>query len=306
MPPAEEVLSDSFVVQPTPLGLACPPLQIGDTPEETARIWQQLPGLYWLLTAPDVRPAARTLAVHPTRRGSRGSQLPIILLQFVGAGKVVFHATDETYRWSRFPGDPKYYARYWLQTIRYLSRSKLSSGQQPAEITTDRQEYRRGETVRLRVRFSEERQAPPEDDGIAVIVEHSGGRKHQVTLRRDTTRRDTFEGTVSDLADGQYRIWLAASSKQATPRYFTIAAPLGERARIAMDSTDLREAAKTSQGRFYTLRDADRLPQELPRGRRVTIDSLPPRPIWNSPLVAGAFVLLITVEWLMRKRAGMV
>ena len=306
VPSAEEVLGDPFVVQPTPLGLSCPPLQIGDTPEETANVWRQLPGLYWLLAAPDVRPAARILAVHPARRGSRGAPLPVILLQFVGAGKVVFHATDETYRWSRLPGDPKYYARYWLQTLRYLSRAKLASGGQPAEITTDRQEYRRGETVRLRVRFLDERQAPPEDDAVVLIVEHHGGRKHQVVLRRDPTRQETFTGAVSDLPEGQYRAWLAGAAQQASPRHFTIAAPLGERARIAMDSADLREAARISRGRFYSLREADRLPQDLPPGRRVTIDSLPPRPIWNSPLVVGTFVLLITLEWLLRKRSGMV
>jgi hypothetical protein len=305
-------LKDSFIVQPTPGGLASPQMQIGTTPADTLRVWRQLPGLYWLLSAPDVRPAARVLAVDPSRTSPRGEQLPVVLMQFVGAGKVIFHATDETYLWSRFLGDDQYYARYWLQTLRYLSRSKLTSGQQPAEITTDRQEYRRGDAVRLRVRFLDERRAPPEDDGVSVIVQRSGGRKHQVTLRRDTTRRGTFDGTISDLPDGQYRVWLATAGDQATPRYFTIAAPPGEQARIVMDSTDLRRAAKTSQGKFYTLRGssvshpAHRLPADLPRGRRVTIESLPPTPIWNSPLIAGAFVLLITVEWLMRKRAGMI
>ena len=72
-----------------------------------------------------------------------------------------------------------------------------------------------------------------------------------------------------------------------------------------MDSADLRRAAKASQGRFYAFRDASRILEDLPHGRRVSIESLPPQPLWNSSLLAAAFVILITTEWLLRKRCGM-
>ena len=39
------------------------------------------------------------------------------------------------------------FARYWVQTIRFLARGKLTSGR-GAQLTTDRREYRRGEAVR--------------------------------------------------------------------------------------------------------------------------------------------------------------
>jgi hypothetical protein len=67
----------------------------------------------------------------------------------------------------------------------------------------------------------------------------------------------------------------------------------------------MEQAAKLSGGRFYNWFDADRLVRDLPRGQRVRIESLPPRPIWNSPLVAGLFIGMLAVEWLLRKRVGM-
>jgi uncharacterized membrane protein len=300
-----EILTEPFVVRPTPLGLTTPFMQLGETAAETESTWQRLTGLTWLLAAPDVRPAARVLAVHPTRTGPQGEPLPVILLQFVGAGKVMLHATDETYRWSRFPGSQQSYSRYWLQTLRYLSRSQLGSSGESLEISTDRQQYQRGEVVRVRVRFADERQAPAEDDGVTVVIQQSGGRQHQITLRRDPIRRQLFEGAISDLPDGQYRLWPATPGSQATAASFSIAAPPGEQARLAMDSADLRRAAKASQGRFYTFRDASRILEDLPRGRRVSIESLPPQPLWNSSLLAAVFVILITTEWLLRKRCGM-
>ena len=85
---------------------------------------------------------------------------------------------------------------------------------------------------------------------------------------------------------------------------FTVVPPPGELARLAMDAGDLRAAAKTSQGRFFDARSAHRLLDALPAGRQVRIDSLPAVPVWNSPLLAGLFVALLTCEWLIRRRLG--
>ena len=82
-------------------------------------------------------------------------------------------------------------------------------------------------------------------------------------------------------------------------------APPGELARTQMDAAELREAAKVSGGKFYTFATADKVLPDLPRGRRERIESLPPQPIWNAPIFAALFVILITAEWLIRKRVGL-
>jgi hypothetical protein len=43
----------------------------------------------------------------------------------------------------------------------------------------------------------------------------------------------------------------------------------------------------------------------LPPGRPVRIQTLPPRPIWNHPLVGLLLVGLLTAEWLLRRRSGL-
>ena len=307
VPPADTVLDVPIRVQPTKLISASPPLQLESTLADSLRAWRELPPVYWMLDAPDLRPGARVLAVDPARTSVSGENLPAIAIQFVGAGKVVFHATDESYRWSRHPAGEGYYTRYWTQMIRYLSRSKLLEGARGAELTSDRVEYPRGETVRLRVRFFDDRLAPEADDGVRVILEREGGTRRQIALRRDAANRGIFEGLVSNLAEGDYRAWVAAPTLPGNPpsQRFVVVAPPGEFARLQMDAADLQLAAKTSQGRFYTFETTSELTEHLPRGRQVRIDSLPPKPIWNSPLWAALFLVLITAEWLLRKRAGL-
>jgi hypothetical protein len=306
IPDPDAPLTESFRPRLTPLGLASPTMQLADTPAANQRLWQeQLPALRWFATLSDLRPGVRVLAEHPSKVGDDGRPLPIICLQFNGAGKVLFHATDETHRW-RFRVGDQYFARYWIQTIRYLCRSKLLGAGRSAELSTDHDEYRRGEPVRLRVRFLDDRLAPQADDGVMVVVQREGERR-SVTLRRNAADRGIFEGTAGGLADGKYRAWIAAPTLEGQPpaKEFSITAPPGELARTRMDAADLAQAAKVSGGKFYRFHQADRLLGDLPRGRQVRIESLPPRPIWNTPLLAGLFIALIAAEWLLRKRVGL-
>lgn len=306
LPNPADPLTAGFRISPTAVGLTSPQMQLGRTMNETIEIWSKLAPLYWLLEAPDLKPGVRVLAEHPTRTGPEGAKLPAILMHYVGAGKVVFHATDETWRWRRRVGD-LYFARYWVQTIRYLSRSALLDKDRHAELVSDREQYRRGDPVRLRVRFFDDRLAPAEDDGVIVMLEQQGGKRRRLTLRRDEARRGVFEGLATDLPEGQFRAWVAAPTLEGQPpsQRFSVTAPLGERARLEMDAADLKFAAEQTRGKFYTLASANQLLNDLPRGRQVRIESLPPQPIWNSWKLAALFVGLIVTEWLLRKKAGM-
>ena len=301
-----QTLYEGFAVAPSELGLTSPAMQLGDTPSETAEIWAHLPPLYWLMEVAEPKPGARVLAVASDRFASDGRALPVVLMQYVGAGKVLFHATDETWRWRWRVGDA-YFARYWVQMIRYLSRSILSGVDRSAVLSSDRREYRYGESARLRLRFDDARLAPAEDDGAIVVVEHEGHQTRRIQLHRDTVARGVFEGVLSKPSVGDYHAWVAVPPIEGkTPAVdFSVAAPPGELQRVAMDAAGLRRTAKSTGGSFYTFQDGDRLLGDLPKGRHVPIESLPPIPLWNAwPMVLLVLVLL-TTEWLLRKREGM-
>ncbi|MEN6459617.1 MAG: VWA domain-containing protein [Thermoguttaceae bacterium] len=299
-------LTQPFVVRPTELGLASPAMQLGDTLAESERIWRGLAPLYWLMELPELRPGVRVLAEHPTRLGRDGKRSPVICLQYVGAGKVLFHATDETWRWRYQVGDA-YFARYWVQTIRRLCRSRPGEAGGSAVLSADRREYAVGEPVRLRLRFADERLAPAEDNGATVVVERSGQQSQRVVLRR-TAVRGTFEGQVDGLSAGGYHAWLERPSLAGQPvaADFAVVTPPGEFAQTRMDAVEMRLAAEQTGGQFYTCETADRLPQDLPPGWPTPVESLPPRPLWNGWPVVALFLGLLVVEWVLRNRGGMV
>lgn len=306
LPDKGQPIRDGFKIQPTDLGMSSPQMQLGDSPAETLRLWQNLPDMYWLLETPAIKPAARVLAEHPTRLSADGRKLPIFSMQYFGAGKVLFHATDDTWRW-RFRLGDVLFARYWVQTVRYLSRSKLLGKDRSAELAADRREYRRGEAVRLRARFIDERLAPVEDDGVTVVLERVGHKNQSIKLRRNATSRGVFEGVLSGSLDGQYHAWIASPTLEgkAPAADFLVTAPPGEFERVQMDAAELTRAAQETRGRFYRLIDAGRVLDDLPPGRQVPIESLPPIVLWNQWWLLLAFLLLLVSEWIMRKRKGM-
>lgn len=306
LPQDEQIVSDGFSLVPTDMGLASPHMQLGDSTAETTNIWQNLPPLYWMLEAPQVKSAARVLATHPTRLASDGRRLPLFSLQYVGAGKVLFHATDETWRWRYRVGDV-FFARYWVQTIRYLARSKLLGGERGAELTVDRREYRRGEPVRVRARFIDERVAPAAEDGVTVVLEQPGQKSRRLTLRRNATDRGIFEGVFTGAAEGNYHVWMAQPTLEGRPPStdFLVTAPPGEFERVEMDAAELARAADESRGNFYKITSVHKLLDDLPQGRQVPVETLPPEVLWNRWWVLTLFLGLLATEWVLRKRQGL-
>ena len=137
----------SFRPELTVEGLPAPSSGSANPRRRAPRSGRSLPELYWYFEAPRKKPGALVLAEHQTVTGSEG-KLALDLYQFAGAGKTMFHAFDDTWRW-RFRSGDRYFGRFWVQVIRFLARSKLV-GQRQAEIQTDRRRYQRGQPIQLR------------------------------------------------------------------------------------------------------------------------------------------------------------
>lgn len=305
---AERTLPDAitrgFVVQPTEVGVQSSVMQLGESPVESERIWRELSPLVWLAECNRVKPAALVFAEHPTLVGAAGRKLPIICFQYVGPGRVLFHATDSTWRWRLRAGDT-YFARYWMQAIRLLARGKLLGGQ-GVQLTADRREYRFGEPVHLRARFFD-LQLLPRGGNVIVLADAPGQVRRQVVLHRNAAAEGVFDGSLSDLPPGRYEAVLRDVPATGAPpaTRFTVTSPPNEFAQTVMDRAGLSAAAAVSGGKFYMLQEAGRLLSDLPTGTRVARESLPPVPLWNRWWILAIFLGCIIAEWVLRKRNGM-
>jgi hypothetical protein len=310
----------------TPVGRLHPIFRFNPDEKANEDVWRHLREMYWWAEGYRVKPAAEVLAVHPkvkARADERGSRpedgLPLVCQQFVGSGRCMFFGFGETWRW-RYREDELHFNQFWIQTVRYLARSRLGR----VELHLDRQTpYRRGEPIKVTVRFPDDAAPPGPETEVKVVVERRPPRKgaapredagkagpplevRTVQLARVEGSRSTYEGLLTQTPEGEYQFWLSAPPVPTGPKpraECRVLAPPGEMELLRMNLPDLERAAEESHGRFYTLAEADRLLGELPPGTRVSLNaSGPPWLLWNHTLLFAVVLLLLTLEWVLRKR----
>ncbi len=299
----------------SPFGMSHPLFRFAADEADNARIWAGLQPLLWVAGGYVRKPTAEVLAFHPKKpaEGNSAELHPIVLQQFVGSGRVLFFAFDETWRWRFRTGEPRF-DQFWTQAIRVLARSRVTR----IELRTDKQTaYRRGEPIRLTVRFPDDAPAPAADSPVKVQVDRSPPRNpdgspgsgplesQTVQLAKVEGTRATYQTLLTRTPEGEYKFamtepLLPGIRPRAEAR---VLPPPGELDRLEMNRADLLRAATESRGRFYTLADADKLIDDLPEAARIPLNQpVAPIPLWNHAGTFGIVVLLLATEWWLRRR----
>ena len=112
-------------------GRSSPIFRFGDDEVTSARIWASPPRAALVPRGPPQEEAARP---RP-RRAPDAGRAPTAPCRSCStsssaSGKTMFNAVDDTWRWRFGASATSYFGRFWVQTIRFLARSKLI-GQPP-------------------------------------------------------------------------------------------------------------------------------------------------------------------------------
>jgi hypothetical protein len=311
-PPAPaDTLKEGYRPRLTPAGQAHPLFRFSTEEAENADIWNRLPPLYWYARGYRRKLSAEVLAVHPDRPAEGSSKEeghPLVLQQFVGAGRVLFVGFDDTWRWRLRESEARF-NQFWLQAVQALARGRIGR----TEVRTDRKTYRRDEPMRVTVRFPDD--APPPAGPVTVTIERTrprppGGQPAEaesqtVQLAPREGARATFEALITRTPEGDYAFTLAtpAGAGHRPRAEARVLPPPGELDRIQLNETEMQRAARESRGAYYPLDRADKVPEELAAGPRVALDQpCEPLSIWNSPALFALVLGLLTAEWTMRKK----
>ena len=304
--PDEAPVFDGYRPRLSPYGMSHPLFRFSADESENARVWAGLKPLLWAAGGFVRKQSAEVLAFHPTKpaEGTATDAHPVVLQQFVGSGRVLFFAFDETWRWRFRTGEPRF-DQFWYQAVRVLARSRVTR----IELRTDKQTaYRRGDPIRLTLRFPDDAPAPAADAPVKVQVERTGGgttESYTAQLAKVDGTRATYQTLLTRTPEGEYKFTLAEPAVSGTrPRAEArVLPPPGERDRLEMNRADLLRAASESRGKFYTLADAGKLIEDLPEAARVPLNQpVPPIPVWNHGGTFGLVVLLLASEWWLRRR----
>ncbi|MDC0307799.1 MAG: glutamine amidotransferase [Planctomycetaceae bacterium] len=288
-------------MRPTPRGRSHYLMRL-DNSANPAEIWSELPPLQKANKLQKRHPLVQVLA-----ESEEGA--PLLFAQEFGPARVLAFAGDTTWLW-HLNGFQEEHTRFWQQIILWLSRKELDSDSS-VWARVDPRNFRLGQRVPITFGARNDRGEPLADAIFQVTVKTPDGNEFSPSLlgsggeRRieviDTDQPGDYWVKIDAIRDGQ------PVGPTAWTR-FLIDAGDPELDNPAADFQLLEEIAKLSGGSMIPPEDLDdylkqlqdeRLPsQELTEIRRTSL--------WDNSYVMILFVVIISSEWFLRKKNGLV
>jgi len=281
----------------------------GNRAENEKFISEQIQPLFWYCRGVWAKPGiGETYAEHPIETGPDGRKAPLLVLGRFGAGRTAFGAIDDTWRWRYYTGET-IFDTYWIQQLRYLARGR-KLGQRQVSLSSLRAVYELGEQSRLNLRILNPQLLPqlPEQIRVDIIEEPSQAVVAQQMLIRQEGQPELYTAAFAADRIGAFSAKVASIAggvdDLAVP--YQVRVPRVELASPQVDRAAMQRLATQTGGELINFADAaTRLPTlVLSAARVIPIETA--RPLWDAPLAMALFVLLVTIEWALRKMFGMV
>jgi len=293
----------------------------GEKSQNERYLRESWPGIFWYCQGATIKPGVgEVYAEHPTEIGPDGRKAPLLAFGRFGAGRTMFSAIDDSWRWRYYTGE-SIFDTYWVQQLRYLARSK-KIGQKRVTFATARPVYELGEQVKLTLRIIDPTLIPQLSEQLRVEILEEGvmpGTQPSSLpatpgslVRTETLVRQEIQGDLYDVSFTADKVGrFVARLRGLAPGIddveipLTVATPRLELATPAVDRALLGRLAAETNGQSIRLEDAaQRLPTLLPSVTRI-IPVESGQPLWDAPLGLAIFLLLATAEWVLRKLGGM-
>lgn len=238
---------------------------------------------------------------------------PSVISMRYGAGRVLYIASDEIWRW-RYARGEALPERFWLPLLRLQGRESLAQGGAPALLTVEPRRAAVGQPVRIEVKILDQSLAEAEPRSIAVRLRATDDpdgftRPVELTLLPEGGAGDSrssvrvFASTWAATQAGRYQIEVSEPLLQALSlsASLEVALPDDELRHAQTDHASLESLAGHSGGRVLTTASITELPTLLPR-REIRIQGQPDvETLWDKGVVLAFLISLLVVEWITRR-----
>jgi uncharacterized membrane protein len=296
-------ITEGFRPVLTPAGAASTIYRFFPNAEQNAKfLKEELQPIFWYCRGATRKSIAQVYSEHPFDIGPDGQKAPLLVVGRYGAGRTLFSAIDDSWRWRYYTGE-SVFNTYWVQQLRYLARGKKIGGRDH-DLFLDRPTYQLGDEIRVTYRVYNPaflQQLPPEipvqlrrDDGTVVAEQK---------LQRQEGQPDLYAASFVANRQGEFVAHVTSAAGERDKR-LVVLQPQLEMEDVSVNHPLLSRIALETRGAVLTPPDAPAQLAAIPSVERRTPNPSS-APLWNgwAPLVI--FVLLITSEWVLRKVYGM-
>jgi len=272
---------------------------------ENEQAWMELPVMTWSAGVSGLSGGATALLVHPYRLAGP-SKLPLVAVQRVGTGKVMWCGVEETWRWRKSIGD-KFHYRFWAQALRWLVKRPFAEGDPRARLSVDRTECAVGERIEVE----------------AYCLGPDGFPLENAQVWLKLTEGDETRKLVMEAIPGGWGVWRTTftARKAGKIEMAPVVSIYGteglsssasvevtqadlEKTFLAQDRDTLKSVAEASGGQYLKVQEIGEIATALAaraEKRTLTAEYSPCRHWLYYVMLAG----VLGTVWLVRKRSGL-
>ncbi|HBC88407.1 MAG TPA: hypothetical protein DCZ94_15770 [Lentisphaeria bacterium] len=308
--------------------------RLSQMPNENAKVWNELPSLYWRHPISSAKPGAAVLAYampfeapaflkprasnevpdEETLKMRRQFELEnaLIVCQNYALGRVAMLTFDESWRLRYREGDT-YHHKFWGQLLRWATADKILFGSSCIKIAADKSRYSPDENVRVRAKITRRDFSPV--TGLSPSIRVMNGEKEvsRKKLKFETNSAGIYSGDIGRLPEGGYKLILECPGlpEDMAPELAAARAEFGVAASSPAELVELT-ADMGALNRLATLTGGAVV--EPPMARTAMEKFGPPSliqterrqvSIWNSWPFMLLLIGLAVGEWLLRKRVNL-
>jgi len=295
-------------------GQRLPAMQLSQQPEQNQQLWQQLPAMQFVATVTP-SPGSQVLAnLQRPGQGQADAKSPYLVSRLYGAGRILYVASDESWRW-RYAVADTYHQRFWNQMGRWVMRVPFAVQSEFVSLDPGKIQYAQGDLVQMRVRLSDRDGQPADLDLVEVVLGNSEGSEGLVGVKRLTLRKDpsfpgVYVGQVIGLEPGGYEMTVQAEGYQqgmldAQARFWVQGPVNTEWQNLNCNQAMLRQISEQTGGKYLHQSQASQLSDLLSAvsdGKFLESDTM----LWRSYGWFIPIVLVLALEWWLRKQAGLI
>jgi uncharacterized membrane protein len=298
---------------PTEPGLRHYILRLADKRDENDALWKQLPDLDGRTKLGPVKAGGTVLAAAGDTAGP-----PLLVAQSYGAGRVLALGADTTHHWKQDDPGNQAHARFWKQLVLWLAKQEEVEGS--VWVKPDTRRLAAGNKLGFSVGVRGKGGVDLKDGQFDVHVVGPKDAKTPVPTARDKDEeRGTFWKTDGP---GEYRVVVKGKAKDTdgqdvtgeTTARFLVYQDDAEMVRRAADHDFLKKLTATGGGSFLRPEELEGYLDKL--RTQPLVENRPKTqtwPDWKRNSLSGflvayflLFVGLLSLEWLLRRRWGLV
>ncbi len=282
--------------------LAALQLSAQDTAERQD-VWSRLAPLEYVAKVEPL-PGAEVLL----EASSQVDRFPLLITRRYGAGRVLFSASDETWRW-RYQSADTLHSRLWLQLSRWVMKSPMSLTGEFVSLDTGSGKYTLGQPIHIRCQLRGVDGQVATGVSPTTVVTSNGQVVARIPMQEEAIA-GTYVAQTRSFPAGDYEVQIAAPGFSSTSlelkAAFSVELPPDEELqRLSCNRELLNSVSERTGGKYLDESQVDLLPELLQPLRRGKIRS-GTFLLWQSYGWFAAAMLLLIAEWTIRKRVGLV